>query len=97
MHLLVGRDDERNESLLVGGHVTEAHRQRTGDSTSFTVTLEDGTYEIYCPVDGHKDMGMVGTLTVGAGGGGSGGTVTDDDTSTDDSGSGTGSDDDTNY
>ena len=68
-----------------------------GDSTSFSVTLEDGTYEIYCPVDGHKDMGMVGTLTVGAGGAGSGGTVTDDDTATDDSGSGTGSDDDTRY
>ena len=71
-----------------------------GDSASLTVELEDGTYEIYCPVDGHKAMGMVGTLTVGAGGGsaGTGGTVTDDDTSTgEDSGSGTGSDDDTRY
>ena len=63
-----------------------------GDSTSLTVTLEDGTYEIYCPVDGHKDMGMVGTLTVGAGGAGAGGTGT-----VDDSGSGTGSDDDSRY
>ena len=76
-------------TLVIGG---------TGIALGAGVTLEDGTYEIYCPVDGHKDMGMVGTLTVGAGGGGSGGTVTDDDTSTDDSsGTGTGSDDDTNY
>jgi len=41
-----------------------------GDSTTFEVSLEDGTYEIYCPVGDHKDRGMVGTLTVGIGGGG---------------------------
>jgi uncharacterized cupredoxin-like copper-binding protein len=40
-----------------------------GDSTELTVDLAEGEYEIYCPVDGHKDMGMVGTLTVGSGGG----------------------------
>jgi plastocyanin len=40
-----------------------------GDSTELTVDLEEGEYEIYCPVDSHKDMGMVGTLTVGSGGG----------------------------
>ena len=27
-------------------------------------TLKAGTYEFYCPVDGHKDAGMKGTLTV---------------------------------
>jgi plastocyanin len=56
-----------------------------GDSTELTVDLAEGEYEIYCPVDGHKDMGMVGTLTVGSGGGatttddGGGATTTDDD------------------
>ena len=47
-----------------------------GDSTELTVELAEGEYEIYCPVDGHKDMGMVGTLTVGSGGGGA--STTDD-------------------
>jgi plastocyanin len=27
-------------------------------------TLKAGTYEFYCPVDGHKQAGMKGTLTV---------------------------------
>ncbi len=36
-----------------------------GESTSLTVTLEAGDYTIYCPVDGHKDMGMTTTITVG--------------------------------
>jgi plastocyanin len=36
----------------------------TGDKTSITVDLKPGTYEFYCPVDGHKAAGMVGKLTV---------------------------------
>jgi uncharacterized cupredoxin-like copper-binding protein len=37
-----------------------------GKKTSFTVTFKKaGTYEMYCPVDGHKDLGMSGTITVG--------------------------------
>lgn len=35
-----------------------------GGKSSITVTLKKGTYEFYCPVDGHKDAGMKGTLTV---------------------------------
>jgi plastocyanin len=41
-----------------------------GQSTTFEVSLEDGSYEIYCPVGDHADRGMVGTLQVGVGGGG---------------------------
>ena len=41
-----------------------------GGSTTLTVDLEEGTYEIYCPVGDHADRGMVGTLTVGGGGAG---------------------------
>ena len=29
-----------------------------GQSTSLTVRLVPGTYDIYCPVDGHRAMGM---------------------------------------
>jgi|GEM_PF-1791094 len=35
-----------------------------GTSQSFDIDLAPGTYEIYCPVPGHKQAGMVGTLTV---------------------------------
>jgi uncharacterized cupredoxin-like copper-binding protein len=36
-----------------------------GESTSLTVTLQQGTYELYCPVDNHKDLGMETKITVG--------------------------------
>jgi uncharacterized cupredoxin-like copper-binding protein len=29
-----------------------------------TVTLQKGTYEVYCPVDGHKERGMQTKITV---------------------------------
>jgi uncharacterized cupredoxin-like copper-binding protein len=35
-----------------------------GGSSTVTVTLKKGTYELYCPFDGHKAAGMTGTLTV---------------------------------
>ncbi len=53
-----------------------------GKSMSITVTLQKGSYDVYCPVPGHKQQGMdvqisVGgaamtTTTSGSGGGGSG-------------------------
>ena len=36
-----------------------------GGVSQVTVDLKAGKYEYYCPVDGHKDAGMEGTLTVG--------------------------------
>ena len=35
-----------------------------GGKSTVTVDLKPGTYEFYCPVDGHKDAGMEGELTV---------------------------------
>jgi plastocyanin len=55
-----------------------------GSSAEVTVDLEEGTYELYCPVGNHKDQGMVGRVVVGSGGASST-TGTDED---DDSGSG---------
>ncbi len=38
-----------------------------GDEAEVTVDLSAGTYEVYCPVDGHRGLGMEGTITVGGG------------------------------
>jgi plastocyanin len=35
-----------------------------GQTATVTATLKPGTYSFYCPVDGHEDAGMKGTLTV---------------------------------
>jgi plastocyanin len=35
-----------------------------GASGSLTVTLSKGTYDVYCPVGSHKDMGMETSITV---------------------------------
>jgi uncharacterized cupredoxin-like copper-binding protein len=35
-----------------------------GQTATVTATLKAGTYEFYCPVDGHKQAGMKGTLVV---------------------------------
>jgi plastocyanin len=45
-----------------------------GQSAELKVTLKPGKYEIYCPIDSHRQQGMEGTVTVKQGsGGGSGG------------------------
>jgi uncharacterized cupredoxin-like copper-binding protein len=35
-----------------------------GSKSTVTADLKPGKYEFYCPVDGHKQAGMEGTLTV---------------------------------
>jgi plastocyanin len=35
-----------------------------GQSTELTVDLQAGTYEMYCAIDGHKELGMQGGVTV---------------------------------
>ena len=35
-----------------------------GASTKMAVTLQKGTYQLYCPVDGHKGLGMQTSITV---------------------------------
>ena len=52
-----------------------------GESGTLTVDLsQPGSYEMYCPVGNHRDLGMEGEITVGSGGsGGSGGSSGSDD------------------
>lgn len=35
-----------------------------GQTGSFTITLKAGTYTLWCAVDAHRSLGMVGQLTV---------------------------------
>ena len=67
-------DGDSPHALEVEGNGVEEESETIdpGESTELTVNLEEGQYEIYCPVDGHKDAGMTGTLTVGAPSGGAG-------------------------
>jgi uncharacterized cupredoxin-like copper-binding protein len=48
-----GIEDKKTGNLAPGSH------------QSLTVTLQKGTYELYCPVDGHKQLGMDTHITVG--------------------------------
>lgn len=58
-----------------------------GSSAKLTVNLsKNGTYEVYCPIDGHRAMGMEAKLVVGGGSAGGGGTTTNQTTSTKSSG-----------
>ncbi|MER6472769.1 copper-binding protein [Streptomyces collinus] len=38
---------------------------RKGQKAALTVTLEKGTYDLYCPVDGHRQLGMEQHIHVG--------------------------------
>jgi uncharacterized cupredoxin-like copper-binding protein len=51
----------------------ETEEIQPAQSAELQVKLEAGTYELYCPVDGHKEEGMEGKVIVKEGSGGSGG------------------------
>ena len=54
---------------ITGPGVTGQHTGSLspGQSANLTVTLQNGSYDVFCPVDGHKGMGMDMTVTVGGG------------------------------
>jgi uncharacterized cupredoxin-like copper-binding protein len=82
----VTNDGTIDHALEVDGQGVEEETEtiKPGESAELTVDLsKDGSYEVYCPVDGHRDSGMEGTLTVGAAmGGGNTGTTEDDGSTT---------------
>jgi uncharacterized cupredoxin-like copper-binding protein len=47
-----------------GKGVEEETKTLTQGTAKVTVDLKPGKYEFYCPVDGHRQAGMEGTLTV---------------------------------
>ena len=73
-------DGTITHSLAVEGNGVDmdASGISPGSSGTLKVTLpKAGTYEIYCPIDGHKGLGMKGTVTVGGSGGAGSGTSTE--------------------
>ena len=77
----VVNDGQTEHALEIegGGIEEETDVLGPGESAELTVELEEGKYELYCPVGNHREQGMEGTLTVGSGTAGA---------STDDSGGG---------
>jgi uncharacterized cupredoxin-like copper-binding protein len=51
-------EDVNGEDKEIEGDVSP------GSDGTLTVDLKPGTYEFYCPVDSHKEMGMTGEITV---------------------------------
>ena len=66
---------DTDHALEVEGEGIEEETEEIepGQSAELKVKLKAGTYELYCPVDGHEEEGMEGKLTVKEGSGGSGG------------------------
>ena len=63
----VTNDGQTTHALEVEGPGEEAETEDIppGGSAQLTVDLgEPGTYEMYCPVGNHRDMGMEGEITV---------------------------------
>jgi uncharacterized cupredoxin-like copper-binding protein len=53
-------------AIAVEGHGVDKDGKtvQPGGTSKVTVTLKKGTYEFYCPVDGHKAAGMEGKVVV---------------------------------
>ena len=51
-------------SIKGNGVDEQGNTVSNGDTSTVTATLAPGTYEYYCSVPGHEDLGMKGTLTV---------------------------------
>ena len=60
-------DGQVTHALEIDGQGIEEESDEIdgGATTTLTVDLKPGEYEFYCPVDGHREQGMEGTLTVG--------------------------------
>ncbi|MGW2806953.1 cupredoxin domain-containing protein [Streptomyces sp. NPDC001450] len=55
-------------ALSIDGPGVEDARSKDvppGHDGTVTVTLKKGTYEVYCPIDGHKQLGMDQHIQVG--------------------------------
>jgi len=89
----VSNDGQAPHALEVEGPGGEQETKElaAGQSAELTMDLsEEGTFEMYCPVGNHRQMGMEGEIVVGAGGGSASSDDSEDEGSDDDSGGGGG-------
>jgi plastocyanin len=64
-----------------GGDEVKTDDIAPGETLAIRMTFsKDGSFEMYCPIDGHKDQGMKGSIEVGSGAAGGGMTTTDQTT-----------------
>ena len=71
-----------------GGDVEQATEDiAPGQSATLKVDLEKGVYELYCPIDSHKERGMTAELRVAGATGSAEDSGGEDDSSEDESGS----------
>jgi len=61
-------DGTISHAVVLTGNGVQGHTKDLafgpGHSEGFTVTLKPGTYQFFCPVDGHQRLGMQGTVVV---------------------------------
>ena len=79
----VTNDGSTAHALEVEGNGIEEKTGKIepGATATLRVTLsKDGSYEMYCPIDGHRGQGMEGTIVTGNGAGSGGQTTTDETT-----------------
>jgi uncharacterized cupredoxin-like copper-binding protein len=69
--LHVTNNGKTQHALEVEGQGVEDETDtiQPGASADLKVELNNGEYELYCPIDGHRKLGMEGKLVVGSGGG----------------------------
>jgi uncharacterized cupredoxin-like copper-binding protein len=75
----VVNDGQITHALEIEGSGVEEETEdiEPGQTMTLRVNLsKDGSYEMYCPIDGHRDQGMKGTVAVGGAASGGGGTTT---------------------
>jgi FtsP/CotA-like multicopper oxidase with cupredoxin domain len=65
--LAVTNEGTQVHNLVIDGDGKTADLQG-GQSEDLVVNVDPGEYEVYCSISGHKEAGMVGTMTVTAGG-----------------------------
>src|SRR5437868_14866698 len=61
-----GSDNSLPHALAIEGNGVDKDGQtvQPGGTSTVTVRLKPGRYTFYCPVHGHEDQGLKGTLTV---------------------------------
>jgi len=64
---MVKNSGQSTHALQIDGPGVQGRTSDTvapGASTTLTVTLQAGSYELICPIDGHKSLGMDTHITV---------------------------------